>query len=388
MLIRSRDDAPLIAMADEHRPLGPQPRRPQSLIDTSASFAGVYLRPHPANGGTVPVSGPLGACPDIWVANGTPVAPPDMLSYGCSSPCNIDSTTPTYIHVRGFNNTGSTQTRCVSLYHAPTSVIQWPALWQRHRLSTARGDACASLVVPAQSVGVTDQPFIWADAPPPPAGGGHVGHHALIAQLNDAAHSNPLPEIGRALDMAALVSQNLAWGCRNISHLPTPPGPSFTCTTMLEVPATIAAPGSTFLVWISPLRYAGWSVQFHCSQADSDGKPFTLGPHPVPITADQQIIGLMVTLEPGFAAQLSVTLYSNGHRPPPGASLSLMCSYQVSGTHAEEAYARGLVDPVFMRAVTDALRGARQHLASTPTAYVSLGGTTWATAASPTRHDA
>ena len=398
MLIRSRDDAPIIAMGGGHRPVGPRPRRPPRLIEAGASFAGVGLRPHLANGGTVPVSGPLGACPDIWIANGRPLADPQQalageLQYARSSSCNIECAAPNYIHVRGFNNTGSTQSRSISLYHAPTSVIQWPALWMRNRLPTAQGDACANLVVPAQSIGVTDQPFVWADAPSPAVHGhpgqpGHQGHHALVAQVNDAANSNPLPEIDRALDMAALVSQNLGWGCRNVSHVPAPPGPSFSCSTRLELPAAIAAPGNTFLVWVSPLHYAGWSIQFHCSQADSDGKPFTLGPHPVPITANLQIIGLMVTLEPGFEAQLSITLHSNGRRPPPGASLSLMCSYQVSGTHAEEAYARGLVDPVFMRAVTEGLRGARQHLASTPTAYVSLGGTTWATAAATARHDA
>lgn len=393
MLIRSRDDDPIIATTGAPGPLGPRVRRPQRLIDVSGSFAGVCLRPHLGNGGTVPVSGPIGACPDIWIANGAPVADAQPLlasdlHYAHGSPCNVESATPNYIHVRGFNNTGSTQTRSVSLYHAPTSVIQWPALWMRNRLPTARGEASASLVVPAQSVGVADQPFVWVDAPPLPSSNGHLGHHALIAQLNDVANANPLPEIGRALDMAALVSQNLGWGCRNVSHVSAPTGSSLTCTTMLEVPAAIAAPGNTFLVWVSPRHFAGWSVQFHCNQPDSDGKPFTLGPHPVPITADLQIIGLMVTLEAGFEAPLSVTLHSNGHRPPPGACLSLMCSYQVSGTHAEEAYARGLVDPVFMRAVTEGLRGARQHLSSTPTAYVSLGGTTWATAAPPIRHDA
>jgi hypothetical protein len=393
MLIMSRDDAPIIAAAPEPLRPGPLPRRPQRLIDSSASFAGVYLRPHLSNGGAVPTTGPLGACPDIWIAHGTPVDHPEQML--ANEPCyarnptgHIESATSNHIHVRAFNNTGSTQTRQVSLYHAPPALIQWPALWRRNRLPTTQGDASASLVVPAQSVGVCDQAFVWADAPPVPSGNGPQGHHALIAQVNDAANSNPLPDIGRALDMAALVGQNLGWGWRNIGHVPASAGPSFTCTTMLAVPGAIAAPGSTFLIWVSPQHFTGWSVQFHGGQADSDGKPFTLGPHPVPITADHQIIGLMVTLEPGFEAQLSVTLHSNGRRPPPGASLSLMCSYQASGTHAEEAYARGLVDPLFMRAVTEGLRGTRQHLANTPTAYVGLGGITWATAAPATHLDA
>jgi hypothetical protein len=383
MLIKSHAPAPIVSSAASV-PLGPLPRRPQRLIDTSASFAGVYLRPHLANGGTVPVSGPLSASPDIWIANRSPVEDPPALAsaerYATDSNSNVESGMTNYIHVRGYNNTASTQTRQVSLYHAPAGVIQWPAQWRHNALRTSQGETRANLVVPPQSVGLTDLPFVWTNPPPPPPGS---DHHGLFAQLNDASNANAFPEITRALDMAALMAQNLGWGWRNAACVPAPHGASFACSTMLSVPADIAAPGSTFLLWVKPTHYVGWSVQFSCSEIDSDGRQITLGPQPVPITADGQIIGLMVTLEPGFEAQVSVTLHSNGQRQRPGARLPLMCSYQASGTHAEEAYARGLVDPVFMRAISDGLRGTRHSLGATPTAYLALGGYTWASPAQP-----
>lgn len=384
MLIKSEDATPIVSSPAASVPLGPLPRRPQRLIDTSGSFAGVYLRPHLANGGTVPASGPLCASPDIWIANRTPLDDPQTLAaadrYAIDSNNHVESGMANYIHVRGYNNTASTQTRQVSLYYAPASVIQWPGQWQHNVIRTSQGETRASLVVPSQSVGVTEQPFVWTNPAPPPRGSDHYG---LFAQLNDAAGTNPFPEITGALDMAALMTQNLGWGWRNATCVPTPPRTSFACSTRLSVPANIAAPGSTFLLWVKPTRYIGWSVQFSCGETDSDGRLITLGPQPVPITADGQIIGLVVTLEPGFEALVTVTLHANGQRRQPGASLPLMCSYQASGTHAEEAYARGLVDPVFMRAVNDGLRGTRHSLGVTPAAYIALGGCTWANPAPP-----
>jgi hypothetical protein len=385
MLIKTQEHAPIVSCPTATQPLGPLPRRPQRLFDTSASFAGVYLRPNLASGGTVPASGPLCASPDIWIANHAPVANAQQAlasseRYACGSNSHVEHGMANYLYIRGYNNTASTKSARVSLHYAPAGVIQWPGLWQHNVLLTSRGDTAASLVVPSQSVGVIDTPFVWDNPPPPPPGSDHYG---LFARLDAASHPTAFPEVTRALDMAALVTQHLGWGWKNTTYVPAPTGVSFAYSTMLSVPANVVAPGHTFLLWIAPRRYAGWSVQFSCNQTDSDGKPFTLGPRPIPITADGQIIGLMVTLEPGFHALVSVTLHSNGHSQQPGASLPLMCSYQASGTHAEEAYARGLVDPVFMRAINDGLRGTRQHPGITPTAFVGLGGYTWAHPAQP-----
>lgn len=383
MLIKTRDLTPIVSTQAVGRPLsplGPLPRRPQRLIDTSATFAGVYVRPNLGNGGSVPASGPLCTSPDIWIANQTAVQNPQQTlasdaSYATGSNNNVESGMANYIYVRGYNNTASTQTKLVSLYYAPAGVIQWPGQWQKNILLTDQNNPTANLVLPSQAVGVTDQVFAWNNPAPPPPGS---DHYCLFAQLNDAANANPFPDITHALDMSALVTNNLGWGWKNTTYVPAPSGASFAYSTMLSVPTNVVAPGNTFLVWVNPSNYVGWSVQFSCSQADSDGKVISLGPQPVPITANGQIIGLVVTLEPGFNALMSVTLYSNGNRQMPGASLPLLCSYQASGTHAEEAYARGLVDPVFMRAVNDGLRSTRQSLGVTPTAYVGLGGYTWA----------
>ncbi|MEK8029530.1 hypothetical protein AACH06_01740 [Ideonella sp. DXS29W] len=378
MPIKFTDSTPLVSSDSHTLPLGPLLRRPQRLIDTSSSFAGIYLRPSHANGGVVPASGALCCSPDIWIANQAPIDQPGTLiqpdSHSVSSSSNIENGMSNFIYVRGYNNGSASQTRPVTLHYAPAAVVQWPCQWRDNIVRTASGSTTSLLTAAAQSFGVTEQPFVWHDPPPPPPGSDHYG---LIAQVSDTDEPPAPRTIHHVLDMAAWMTHGLNCGWKNSTHVPAPLGTSFAYSTLLSIPHGLHAPGNTFLLWIAPRRYTGWSVQFSCSELDSDGRPVTLGLQPVPISADGQIIGLVVTLEPGFHARLSVTLFSNGHRQLPGASLPLMCSYQASGTHAEQAFARGLVDPVFMRAVNDGLRGTRQNLGTTPTAYVGLGGYTW-----------
>jgi hypothetical protein len=200
----------------------------------------------------------------------------------------------------------------------------------------------------------------------------------LIAQFNDAANSNPFPDITTALDLGGMITNNLGWGWKNTTYISAPGGAAFAYSTPLTIPLNTVAPGNTFMVWVNPTNYIGWSVQFSCSQTDSNGKVISLGSQPVQVTANGQIIGLIVTLEPGFNALMSVTLYSNGNSQQAGATMPLMCSYQAQGAAVHEAYARGLVDPAFTRAIRDGMRGANHMLGVTPTAYVGLGGYTWA----------
>jgi hypothetical protein len=51
----------------------PRPRLTLAA-DASTTFNGLYMRPNFDNGGTVPATGSLCTCPDIWIAGTTPVA--------------------------------------------------------------------------------------------------------------------------------------------------------------------------------------------------------------------------------------------------------------------------------------------------------------------------
>jgi hypothetical protein len=134
-------------------------------------FNGVYMRPNLGNTGTVPASGTLSSCPDIWIANQTPVLNPQTTlataaSYASSSNCNIMGAMSNYIYARAKNGTTAAQTKNVTLYYAPSGVICWPGQWKNNVIPTDQGNKTANITnLAAGAIGVADQVFQW-DNPP------------------------------------------------------------------------------------------------------------------------------------------------------------------------------------------------------------------------------
>lgn len=352
------------------RPLIRGGTRTHLAAAAATTFNGVYMRPNLNNTGTIPAGNPLSACPDIWIANQTPVANFQTAlatpsSYASSSNSNITGGMPNFIYVRGYNNMASAQSRTVNLYYSPSAVICWPGQWQNNVLKTDQGQSSATISnLAAQKVGVADGVFVWDNPPPPPPGS---DHYCLMAQMNDSANSNPFPSIYSSLDMGALVMNNLGWGWRNTSYI-SGSGAQEAYNVGLDIPINIVAPGNQYSVYLTPVGFIGWDVQMTCSQTDSTGKPITLPRQR--ITTDNQIMGVSAVLEPGFTATLYVTMWSNGKVAAAGATIPVDCTYKASGATATEAFARGLVDPVLLRAMQNAMRIG-------PTAVVNLGGYNW-----------
>ncbi len=358
----------------------PRPQRLDAANDAAAPFNGVYMRPNLGNTGTVPAVGTLSSCPDIWIANQTPVQDPQTTlasdaSYATSSNNNIMGGMANYIYVRAKNGTATAQTKNVTLYYAPSGIIQWPGQWKGNVIPTDNKALMANITnLASGAIGVADGTFEWDNPPPPPSGS---DHYCLISQINDAQNSNPFPSIYTVLDIAQMVSNNLGWGWKNISYIPAPSGAFFVGTSPLCIDPTTIAPGDTYMIWTTPVNFVGWSVQITCSQRDSNGKEITFGPNPVNVTQEGQVIGVLVTLKPGFSSSLSLTMYSNGHSAQPGATAQIICSYQTSATNSDEALARGLVDRELEEVVKDALAAANASDDIPITKFVGIGAYSW-----------
>jgi hypothetical protein len=131
------------------------------------------------------------------------------------------------------------------------------------------------------------------------------------------------------------------------------------------------------MIWTTPVKYVGWSIQISCSQLDSKGKVITFGPSPVKVTQEGQVIGVLVTLNPGFSASLSLTMYSNGNTPVSGANAQIICSYQTTTANVLEAHSRGLIDTALSEIVYESFAESMSVNDIPITHLVGLGAYSW-----------
>lgn len=316
----------------------PRPR----FVDAATTFNGTYLRPNLANGGTVPATGALCSSPDIWISGTTPIYPASLItpsSYQNASANNIALGDTNFIYVRGLNGSTTTRSNTVQLYYAPSAIIQWPGQWQNNVILTDQGNTSTNIVNLAPgAVGVAQETFQWANVQPPAPGS---DHYCLFAQLNDAANSNPFPNPGSQVDMAALITNNLGWGWRNTVEVPGNLA-TFQYTMGFSIPTGMAT--GLYNVYATPKGFHGWSVSFVCSQVDTTGKVISI-PETV-ISQDGQLSGVTCTLEGGFSSTVTVSMFQNGAAAAlPGDTITLGSSFQTSSpADAGRAFAEGLVD--------------------------------------------
>lgn len=341
MLIRTRQDLSFRSRG----PVGmPSPR---GLLG-NATFPGLYMRPNDSDDGSIPAASPYSGSPDIWIAGLNPVpsyqtALASTQSYGSSSSNNVFSGQGNIIYVRAKNGAAVNKTVNVSLYYAPSGVIQQPSQWQRNVIPTDQGPLQGNMTnIGAGAVGVCDATFLWADPVPPPPGS---DHYCLFAQLNDANNSNPFPNVETVFDMGSLIMNNLGWGWRNTSMIPA--AATWQVSEPLVIPSNY--PTQTYQIVVAPVGFSGWDIDFHCTQTDSKGNAITLAR--TKIVQDGQILGVSnAVLDGGFQGQMFVNLYSpSGQGPPVGATVPLSCNYTSSSkADIQEAVHRGLVDWDFM----------------------------------------
>jgi hypothetical protein len=348
-----------------------------STAQAVSQFNGVYLRPNSGNAGSVPASGPYSASPDIWFAGTTPIpnfqqALATDSSYATSSSNNIYSGQTNLIYVRGKNGSSVNKTNTVQLYYAPSGIINSPSQWQNNVIKTDLGQTQGHINnLAPKTVGVCDATFVWTNVAPPPPGS---DHYCLFAQFNDANNSNPFPSVDTALDMGALIMNNLGWGWRNTSMIAATP--TWQYTEPLSIPVDYPTTNA-YSIFISPTGYVGWDAEFYASRPDSAGNPIKLGR--TKVTQDGVLLGVSsAVLEPGYQALMTVNMYSpNGSKPPAGARVPMSVNYVASHpAQLREAVARNLIDAEFMLRLR---RFCPDAFDITPQAWIIQGTYSWET---------
>lgn len=338
------------------------PHSQSFVLDTT--FSGLYMRPNFDNGGTVPATGTPCTCPDIWVAGTSPIANFQTAlattnSYATSSQGNVQQGAPNYLYVRAMNGSSQIQSTSVQLYALPCAVIQWPSQWGDYAIPTdiehdpSQPAVYASSMnnVAAGTIGVAQNAFVWANPPQPPAGS---DHYCLISWLNTPA--NPFPNVFSQLDMAALITNNLGFGWRNIG-MTSGAMPDVTMQTQLDIASNIPPGSLAYFIVITPFGFApGWTIEMSCSQTDAKGNPIAVKLQNMP--AFGQFIGANCNLDPGFSATLTFSLFSNGApAPAKGSGIDVQVQYVPTNAELEEALLRGVIDVGMSHALRSAFRG-------------------------------
>jgi len=347
---------------------------PLATAQASSEFNGNYMRPNSSNTGTVPAGGPYSASPDIWFAGTTPVANYQTAlatdsSYATQSSNNIYSGQTNILYVRGKNGASAAKSNTVQLYYAPSGIINAPSQWQNNVIKTDAGGLYGNLSnVASGSIAVCDATFVWTNVTPPPPGS---DHYCVFAQFNDANNSNPFPSVYTALDMGALIMNNLGWGWRNTSMIAAQP--TWQYTVPLNIPSDYPTTNS-YSVLISPTGYVGWDAEFYSSRPDSNGNPIKLGR--TKVTQDGILLGVSnAVLEPGYQSLMTVNMYSpNGQGPTPGATVPMSVNYVAGSSSYREAISRGLIDTEFMLRLR---RSCPELVGVEPTAWIIQGTYNW-----------
>jgi hypothetical protein len=142
--------------------------------------------------------------------------------------------------------------------------------------------------------------------------------------------------------ISALPGNNLGSSGTSIINMVAAPNTPCAYSCPLIIPSDGPSPNGQYTIMVNTSNYIGWSVQLSCDHNDANGQPISFGAQAAKITVSPDTVGVNVTLEPGFDAMLTVTMYPNGLPQQPGASMTLSCAYEVSSNAKTP---RGKVNP-------------------------------------------
>lgn len=313
-------------------------------------FNNLYLRPNLANTGTTPVAGSTCSSPDICIAGTKPISNYQSVlksadSYASIVDNGIAANMENFIYLRAKNNMDEATSTDAFLYYAEASCIQWPSKWKNNGIPTDISDKDFGNIiqnVPSKGIGVTERPFIWRAPSNPPTN----DHYCLIARLTSDVDPNPMPNLNRSLDIAALIRDNLRWSQRNVTMMKNDlPVTSF--EYVLDIPPDTADESSIYQTCVTPILLKGCEIELTCSVTDSDGKPISI-PR-TEITKDDQIGYFSKNrLERGFRGLIIVYIYNPKSLPiPTGSGVDIDAQYLASSSEISIAESRGILDTVY-----------------------------------------
>lgn len=173
---------------------------------------------------------------------------------------------------------------------------------------------------------------------------------------------NPvIPTVDSWIDMATLLTQELDFGFNTTSYVDA--NASDWCAQLgLNIPRSLPSFGQVLLS-IESAGFSSGSVGLIADVFTSGKQPILLEPAQL---GPDQVQGITVTLDPGFAATLTVQYWAGDGAPPAaGASLTVTAQYLIPSAAAAAAANAGLIDGVRSRYLQQALR-----IGPTPTAVL------------------
>jgi hypothetical protein len=307
------------------------------LSDLSAAAAAnqytdIFLRENLADTGTVPAPPPMAQSPDIIPSGLSPVSDPGSFfskNYNQDVGQNLIANAQNYIYMRGKNLMNGPETGTLSLYYSPASLILYPSMWQKNKLSTSSG--VTAVPVSAQNLGdivVGADPFAWTPQMPSPG-----DHFCLIGQVVTPSNPNPIPATGAISDFSKWVAENRGIGWRNVVVVDTG---SPTITQSVPYAQGTEAGGMYVAIQGKGIP-AGAQVSFSCG---TPGPNPLINMKPYTATGTDFLVGIPTNIPANFSSSISYSYYANNTTPLPGWSLSISVFY--FAPPSSSAHAKGI----------------------------------------------
>lgn len=335
--------------------------RASSLVQlvSASTYDGFFLRDNLDSEGEVPAVGPYGQCPDL-IQSAAPLPDPQS---ALSTPASWDrsyAAQPTaganYYYARGLNGAPSgTFNGKLCLFSAPGELILFPSTWKNRPLRTARGAETVSVSAASGHIGVGAEPWVLQWPPSAPA---ERTFTSFVVQ-NTAA---PIPTISDWLEMSQLLTQQLAFGWRNTATFDPVANEGMMLQRMgLTIPGTLGDRGTVQLI-LTTQGMVGDTVSLLADKFTPERKGIAL--QPTAISGDGQSFGVQVSLDPGFACDLTLQYWNTSTSvPAAGATITLTANYLVPNDRLERAVAAGVLDSGYSRRVANQLGVGPQAVA-------------------------
>lgn len=189
-----------------------------------STYNGLFIRSAIGQDNSLPRPGAQSGCPDIIPYGSKPPNDPTAVfggvNYGKDLGQNVQGGSPNYIYVRAQNYTNADiNNQTIRLFGVNSSLLTMPGNWVAQGLEiTNRADNMGdkTFSAKANSVGVLQNPFVWAPVAPPAD-----WHYCLFAIL-DSPNNNEeaILNVMSVPDLAGYVAQNGGLGWRNVYTAP------------------------------------------------------------------------------------------------------------------------------------------------------------------------